>query len=118
MHLHIDDTTKARFIKGVLLAWIPFLCFMLPLFVSLFRSFSTEKATGIGAVAGGVSEGLATFGLAAIVISQIAAILLLARTFNRAHALRGFFSVVSICCSLILLAFIGLAVWLLMRLPG
>jgi len=50
------------------------------------------------------AEGLAIFGLAAIFITQIVAICVLARTFKRGHVLRGLFSVLSIICSLLLIS--------------
>jgi hypothetical protein len=49
-----DDAQKKRFLWGVLLAWIPFFFFILPAFFNAFREISTQKATGLGAVAGGV----------------------------------------------------------------
>jgi len=69
----------------------------------------------MGAVVGGVSEGLVTFGIAGIAITQIAAIVMLTRSFERGHTLRGFFSAISICCSLFLIVFVTTFVWLLVR---
>jgi|GEM_PF-3524939 len=114
MHFQNDNAAKA-FVKGVLLTWVPFLLFMVPMLANTFRGVSESKATGLAAVAGGISEGLATFGLAAMVISQILAIFLLARTFDRGHFLRSLLSAVSMFCSLLLIAFTGVSVWWLIR---
>ena len=113
--MNADDPTKARFLMGLLLTWVPFVLFMAPIVVTVVRDISPQKATGLGAVAGGLLEGLMTFGLAAIVLSQVGALFMLARSFERDHAVSGFFSAVSICCSLFLVAFMALTVWLFIR---
>jgi hypothetical protein len=104
---------------GALLAWIPFTLFMIPMVVTLLRSvfISSTKATGIGAVADGISEGLVTFGVAAILVTQVAAVILLARAFDPKDKLRTLFSVVSICCSLFLITLLGLVIWMIIWHP-
>ena len=114
MHFQNDSAAK-RFNQGVLLTWVPFLLFMIPMFANAFTGISNSKATGLAAVAGGIAEGLATFGLAAIVITQVGAIVVLARTFSRGHFLRNFFSAVSMICSVLLISFMALFVWLIPR---
>jgi hypothetical protein len=114
MHFQNDNTAKA-FLRGVLLTWVPFLLFMIPMLANAFRGISNTKATGLAALAGGVAEGLATFGLAAIFITQIVAIFVLARTFNREHVLRSLFSGLSIICNLLLISFMVLSVWFIRR---
>lgn len=115
-----DDAAKSRFLKGLLLTWVSFLVFISPIVVSIvadmLRSASRAKATGLGAVAGGISEALTTFGVAAMAISQVLAIVLLARTFDRAHVGRSFLSAISICCSVLLISFVAVSVWLMIRL--
>lgn len=61
-------------------------------------------------VAGGFSEGAMILGLATLVVSEIAAIVLLAGSFSRGHSLRGFLSVVSMGCALFVVALLGLLV--------
>jgi hypothetical protein len=114
MHFQNDNAAKA-FNRGLLLTWVPFLLFMIPMLADAFRGISNSKATGLAAVAGGIAEGLVIFGLAAIVITQIVAILVLARTFNRRHFLRSLFSALSIACSLLLISFMVLFVSLIPR---
>jgi hypothetical protein len=114
MHFHNGIAAK-RFNRGLLLTWVPFLLFMVLMFANAFRGISNQKATGLAAVAGGIAEGLATFGLAAIVITQVGAIVVLARTFSRGHFLRNCFRAVSMICSLLLISFMALFVWLIPR---
>ena len=113
MHLQNDNAAKA-FHKGALLTWVPFLLFMIPIAYA-FRGIANSKATGLAVVAGGIAEGLATFGFAAIVITQIVAIFVLARTINRGHFARSLFSALSIICSLLLISVMVLFVWLVPR---
>ena len=112
MHFQNDSAVKT-FTRGVLLTWVPFLLFMIPMFANAFRGINNSKATGVAAVAGGIAEGLVWFGLAAIVLTQIGAIFLLARTFNRGNFLRSLFSAISIISSLLLISFMALFVWLI-----
>jgi hypothetical protein len=117
MHLQTDNAIRTRLMTGLLLCWIPFLLFMVPIFVGMLRQISTQKTTGLGAVAGGLSEALVTFGVMALLITQVAALVLLGRTFKSGHMLRSVFSAVSMCCSLLLLAVIGAVIWLFVRIP-
>ena len=107
-----DDAKKRRFLWGVLLAWIPFLFFVL----NAFREISTQKTTGLGAVAGGVTEAFATFGFAASVALQVTAIVLLVRAFSKKHPTRTFFAVLSICCSGLTLSILALCLRFFFRL--
>lgn len=113
MHFQNDNAAK-RFNRGLLLTWVPFLLFIIPI-ANVFRGISNSKATGLAAVAGGMAEGLATFGFAAIVITQVGAIVVLTRTFRGGHFLRNCFSVLSIICSVLLISFMALSVWLIPR---
>jgi hypothetical protein len=108
----LDDAQKRRFLWGVLLAWIPFLFFVL----NAFREISTQKATGLGAVTGGFAEAFATFGFATTVVLEVAGIVLLVRTFSKEHPMRTFLSVISISCSGLTLAILGLSLWYFFRL--
>jgi hypothetical protein len=102
---------RTRFLEGALLAWIPVLFVFIATFVTAFRGLSSQKATGLGAVAGGFAEGLVIFGFAVMVASEIVAVVLLSRSISRTHAVRTFFSVVSIGASVVLLAFTGALLW-------
>jgi hypothetical protein len=73
---------------------------------------SGQKATGIGALAGGLAELFVVCGICAILIGEITAIVLLLRAFSPGHWVRSFFSAMSICLSGIMLLLVGLFFWL------
>ncbi len=107
----MDDPKQKRFLRGVLLIWIP----LLPLIFASFNSFkgiSEQKATGLGAVAGGLAEVYVPLGLVLTVASLIAGTVLLFRAFSREHWPRSLFSVVSICVAGFVLLVFGLFLWL------
>ncbi len=103
-----DELKRRRLLWGVGLAWTPWL----PIMIGLGRTLSRQKATGIGAVAGGVNELFVVWGIAAVLISQVAAIFLLFRAFSPGHWMRSLFSVLSICLSGLMLILLGLFLWL------
>jgi len=103
-----DGLKKKRFLWGLALAWTPWL----PIVIGLGRTLSRQKATGIGAVAGGVTELFVVWGIAAMLIGQVAAIVMLFRTFSPGHWMRSLLSVVSICLSGVMLILLGLFLWL------
>jgi hypothetical protein len=108
----IADRNKFRW--GLLLAWVPLLFFIVPTaigVISAFVSMANQRATGLGAVAGGFAEVLATFGLVVVVGSEVVAIVMLLRTLSRSHPLRTVVAIVSVCCSGLLLSFVVLFLW-------
>jgi len=121
MDNQIDAAKTRRFLWGTLLAWIPFLFFMFPTMIGLFSAFrgaSSGKSTGVAAVAGGFGELLSVFGLAAALVFEIVAIVLLVRAFSKEHPIRSLLSVFSVCCSGLMITILGLFLWLLFfRLP-
>ena len=106
---------KTRFSLGVTLTWLPLFVIMVPIVLGVLRSISSNKATGLGAVAGGISEALLMFGLITLIVSQVAAIVFLSKSFEKGHALRGFVSLASIGCSVLLLSTMAIVVWLQLR---
>ena len=115
MDVETDPTKKKRFFWGVLLAWVPFVFLTFPTGVMFISSLSREKASGLGAVAGGLSESLTTFGIAVTLASELIALVLLFRAFSKGHPLRSFLSVLSICCSALVLLGFGLFAWVFLR---
>ncbi len=114
MDTQADDITRKRFFWGVCLAWTPFLFLIIPTAIGIFSAFrgiAREKATGLAVVAGGLTEFFSTFGLAAVLVFEVAAIILLLRTFSGARLARAVFSVISICCSGFMLTILGLFLW-------
>ncbi len=100
-----DALSKKHFWWGLLLAWAPWV----PTLISLgylFIGISNSKATGLSAVAGGILELLVWWGLAAILISQIAAIVWLCRSFSSTHILRSLIAAASIVASAVTLSLI------------
>ena len=93
---------------GLLFAWVP----CLPFFASLLRDATIyrSKATGFGAIAGGLSE----WGIGGIIAAgAIAALYLLARSFARGHLLRAFVAVIAMLWSSLVLCALGLFGWLI-----
>ena len=106
-----NDSKRGWFLWGMVFAWIP----SVPLIIGVFRSFrgiSEQKATGLGAIAGGVVEVYLTFGLILTFIFLGAAIVLLGRSFSVGHPMRGIFSVLSMCWSALMFSVLGLLAWL------
>jgi hypothetical protein len=77
-----------------------------------FRGITAQKATGLGAVACGLSESFVWAGIGAILIREFVAIILLCRAFSPGHWLRGLFSALSIRLSGLMLLLLGFFFWL------
>jgi hypothetical protein len=104
--MQIED--KKLFYWGALLAWIPLGVVFLPSLAEMSKGMSENKATGLGAIAGGFAEGLTMFGLLALVVSEVAGIGLLWRSMSREHGARSVGAGLSIgCAGLGLLAIAG-----------
>jgi hypothetical protein len=71
-----------EFSKALLFAWIPMILVIAPLARNVFRSLTPNTATGLGALAGGISEGLVIFGLVALLACEGYAVVLLVRGFS------------------------------------
>jgi hypothetical protein len=109
--INIDEINKKRLRWGALLAWTPWIPIAVGLGITL-RGIAKQKATGIGAVAGGLTELFVVWGIGAILIAQVAAIILLSRSLAAGHWVRNLFSFLSICLSLLMLLLVGLFLWL------
>jgi hypothetical protein len=111
---NLEITETKRFRYGLLLAWIPLIFFIVPTAIGIIRAIaqvSSEKATGLAAVAGGVGEVAATFGLVVIVAFEVVGIVMLVRTPSRNHPIRTVVAIVSVVCSSLLLLVLGLFLW-------
>jgi hypothetical protein len=106
----MDPLKKRRAIWGVLLSWTPWLPTIIGL-GSAFRGIAKEKATGLAAVAGGLTETFLLFGLLATVVFEVAAIILLVRAFEPGHWLRSLFLAFSLCLSGLMLLLFGAFLW-------
>jgi len=112
------DRKSRWFVSGLVLTCV----LALPLILGLsntFRGISEQKATGLGAVVGGLAEPYVTFGVLLAFVFPVAAIVLLTKSFSGGHSVRGVLSVLCICWNALALAFAGVFVWLwFMYLPG
>jgi biopolymer transport protein ExbB/TolQ len=101
-----DAVLQKRFLCGVALAWAPWV----PTIIGLgyvFRGVWQSKATGIAAIAGGLAEGFVWWGVVAMIIGQVTAIVLMARTFSGGRWIRNLLSALSICMSGLMLILVG-----------
>jgi biopolymer transport protein ExbB/TolQ len=109
--VEVDELKKRRFVWGVVLAWAPWIPTLVGIGYAL-RGISEQRATGIGAVAGGLSEVFVLWGIGATLVGQVAAIVLLAKAFSPGHWVRSLFSILSICLSGLALLPVFFFVWL------
>jgi len=75
----LQVTQNKTFRYGLFFTWVPLLFFIVPAAIGIVRAItqvSSEKATGLAALAGGISEVAATFGLVAIVVSEAVGIVI------------------------------------------
>lgn len=105
-----DARKKRYFLWGTALTWILSIPVVLGIF-SAFRGIQQEKATGLAAVAGAISEMYATLGLVLGFVIPVGAIVLLVKSFSGGHRMRTLFSVLYICWSAFSLVLAGLFVW-------
>lgn len=107
----MDELKKKPFLWGVALAWAPWIPTLIG-FGSAFRGISEQKATGLGGVGAGLAESFVLCAMGAILVGEVAAIVLLSRAFSPGHWIRSSFSVLSICLSGLMLLLVGLFFWL------
>jgi hypothetical protein len=111
------DINRQTFVWGVVLAWGPIAFFMLGM-VREFMALSAQKTSGLGAVAGGLSEALVTYGLLIGFASPILAIVLLIRAISQSRsASRTFVAVISVCGAGMVLLVSVAALWSWVRVP-
>ncbi len=98
----------------MVLACAPWVPILVGLGHTLLRAFAEQKqkATGIGAVAGGLTEIFIVWCIGAILIGQVIAIYLLSQAFSSGHWIRSSFSILCICMSALMLALVALFLWL------
>jgi len=97
-----DDLVQRRFLWGLLLSWSPWVPTLFGIGAALVGVLNS-KATGIAVLAGGIAELLVWWGIVAILISQIAAITWLARSFSTTHIWRSLIAAASIFASTVTL---------------
>jgi len=97
-----DSLVQKRFLWGLLVSWAPWI----PTLIGAAYLFAGSKATGVAAVAGGMLELLVLWGMVTMIVSQIAAIVWLARSFSGAHIIRSLFAAASIVASGLMVFFV------------
>jgi hypothetical protein len=101
------DGPRKWLLWGALLAGVSSIPFFI-LFFNFLRVLSPAKATGLAAVAGGLAEAYATFGLILTFALPVAAIVLLRQSFSRGNPTHKGWSLLFILGSAFLLL---LTVW-------
>src|SRR4029077_320691 len=96
-----QDIKRKCFVLGALLAWGPWVVF----FYQAAGSISSNKATGLGAVAGGLPA--LFIGSVGVLVVEVSAIVLLLRASSRGNSTRTGFAVLSICVSLLMISIFG-----------
>ena len=76
---------------------------------------SAQKATGLGAVAGGFAQVAVTYFVILAPVCAIAAFVLLVRSFSRAHPVRNFVATISLCWTTLIGTLLALFFWLALR---
>jgi len=100
-----DALRKKGFLWGALLAWAPWIPTLIGIGY-LFVGINNSKATGLGAIAGGMAELLVWWGIATMIICQVAAIVWLCRSFSSTHILRSLVAAVSVLASGLMLVLV------------
>jgi len=103
----VDDLKKKRFLWGILFAWLPWAPALIGLGYAL-KGMSTGRATGLAAVASGFTEMFVVWGVASVLIAEVAAVIFLSRAISTGHWIRGLVSIVSIAVSCLMLFLLGL----------
>jgi len=110
MNEHSQDLRKQWFRWGIALAWLPSIPFIMWLLYT-FRGVFSQKATGLGAIAGGLCAVYMPFVILATLGIEIAAIVLLIRSFSKSQMGRILVSVFSIGWSMLVIASFSLLIW-------
>jgi hypothetical protein len=110
-----EQVRRRRFVRGMLLAWIPILIVIASILVGVISRLrlAEQKAVGLGAVAGGFGEAFATFGLIAFFAAEIFGVVLLSRSLSKGRPARSFFATISICIGALMVLFEIAGLWFL-----
>jgi hypothetical protein len=93
-----NNWQRQRFLWGIAIGWFT----LIPLLygcANAFKGISEEKATGIGAAAGGIAEGCVLVGALVLLLAPPVAIYLLVTAWSRGHAARKVFSLLTMLWS-------------------
>jgi hypothetical protein len=104
------DRPRKWFLWGALLASVSSIPFFI-VFFNFLRTLSLDKATGLAAVAGGLTEVYVTFGLIMTFVLPLAAIVLLSRSFSKGNLTHKVLSLLFILWSGFILLLYGVGGW-------
>jgi hypothetical protein len=90
------DSKGKWYVWGTILTWTLSIPVIIAIFNSL-REISEQKATGVGAVAGGLAEGYVTFSLILAFVLPVGAIVLLVRSLSGTHRWTSVTSKIALC---------------------
>ena len=115
--LSIDtDPKRKRFLWGIAIGWFSFIPLVYGC-ANAFKGVSEQKATGIGAIAGGVAEICVLVGALVLLVSPMIAIYLLVTSWSHGKAARNFLSVITMLWSGFTLFLILGAAWMIFVFP-
>src|SRR5580704_14539146 len=107
---HDRGSRKGWFFWGLALVGTSSIPFLVA-FLNTFRGMSPNKATGLGAVAGGLTEAYVSLGFITTLVLPIASIFVLARSLPGADRTRKLFSYLLIVWSSFISMLSGLGGW-------
>jgi len=107
------DHRRKSFLWGIGLTGILSIPFII-VFLDAFGVITAEKAIGLAAIAGGLTEAYVTLGVLVSLGLAVGAIVLLLRSFSTGHRMRGLISLLCICACALTLVLAGLFVWLVL----
>lgn len=113
--MNMANDSAFVFRKGLLFAWVPVIFVLFPTLVSFIRSLSPHETTGLGAVAGGLSQALVTFGIVAFVGCEVYGLILLVRTLSTVSSAAKVLGVLSAGVASLALTFLSLFIWISVR---
>ena len=101
--------------RGLGLTWAPWLVVIVPVVFNMFRGIREQKATGLGAVAAGITEALVIWGLLSFLVCEVGGMVSLAKSVRGRDRLRSVLAVMSMICAVLALALVGGWMMLLRR---
>src|SRR6266568_8484989 len=114
--MNMTGSSAPTLAKGLMFAWIPIVLILGTMFYNVFRALSPNKAMGLGAIAGGISEGLVVFGVVALIASECYGSYLLVRLLPNEQSFLKVVAIVSVVASMTFaFAFIAGVVWIFSR---
>jgi hypothetical protein len=101
-----------RFLVGLLLAWTPFVAVMVPLVMwAATQTVYRSSSGGLVAVANPRAAFLTTIAACVTLGVEVVAIILLVRQISSKYPMRSALAVMSLCCSMLMIAVSSFYLW-------